>query len=200
MGLAVSGADGRGGVVRSLVGAASAEFEGARAAAIGEQASLFPVPTRFHGPRGDALQRSTERRAGPGRPDGAENLTTKAFRGWLLRRGVSPLASLMRYAILPPDLLAEELKCTRLEAFREWRILQSELAPYLHGKVGFVDDDGKPLPFLVMNVAGREVQIASGMTPWQMREKLAAELKGNQTLTVEAATQSHAAQSHGDGK
>lgn len=197
----MSQGDGKGGVVRELVTAARAEFEDQRRGAEGAQITMFPVPTRFHGPRADAVQRSTERRAEAGRPPGAQNATTKEFREWLLLRGVSPLVSLMRYAIMPPDLLAAELACTKLEAFREWRILQSELAPYLHARLALVDDQGKAVPSIMMTVGGHQVTVANGMTPWELREQLAAQVaQGNQAVIDAPPAVSHDAVSHGEGK
>lgn len=195
---------GKAGVVRELVGAASEEFDGARAASEGAQLPMFPVMVRDRGRKdGEALaaiQRDVERRQEPGRPAGVPNLTTQAFRKWLLGRGVSPLVSLMRYAILPPELLANELGCSKLEAFREWKDLQFGLAPYLHAKLAFVDDEGKPVPFLTMIVGGQHITVASGETPWQARERIAREYQQNQLLGAAVPAVSHAAVSHGGAK
>lgn len=192
--------DGKAGVVRDLVRSARGEYDAMKAAAEGEQIALFPPPTRFHGPRAVAAAAAIERRGQVGRPPGLQNLTSREFREWLFGRGISPLVSLMRYAIMPPDLLAAELGCTRLEAFREWRILQTELAPYMHARMAFVDDEGKPVPVLQMLVAGRQVTVQSGMTPWEMREQIAKQIEGNQPLSEVAVGGSHAAQSHGEDK
>jgi hypothetical protein len=193
-------AQGKAGVVRALLSGARAEYDAMKRAAEGEQIALFEPPTRLKGARAARFRQAVARRSAAGRPAGAQNLTTKEFRDWLFGRGVSPLVALMRYAILPPDLLAKELGCSKLEAFREWRILQTELAPFMHAKLAFVDDDGKPVPWLQFNVAGHNVTIASGMTPWQLRERLAEELKENQLVVDAVPIVSHGATSHAEAK
>lgn len=187
----------KGAVVRELVSEASAEFEADRASE-DAQLPMFAVPLRARGSedRRAALQREIERRQGPGRPPGAQNLTTREFRNWLLGKGISPLSSLMRYAIIPPDMLAAELGCSRVEAFREWRILQTELAPYLHAKLAFVDDAGQAVPFIQFIVAGQAITVNSGETPWQARERIAREMQQNQGFSALPPPQSHVAQSH----
>jgi len=201
MGLDVSDTA-KGAIVRELVSEASAEFEAQAAAAKGAQLAMFSVPLRSRGgaEKAAAMQREIERRQGPGRPPGAQNLTTREFRNWLLGKGISPLASLMRYAIVPPDMLAAELGCTKIEAFREWRILQSELAPYLHAKLAFVDDQGQAVPFMQFVVAGQAITVNSGETPWDARERIAREMQQNQGLSALAPPQSHDDQSHGSAK
>lgn len=195
-----SPSEGKAGVVRELLGDARAEYDRLQRDAAGEQIALFPVPTRFHGARAEAVQAQSERQARPGRPAGAQNLTTREFREWLLARGVSPLVALMRYAIMPPQLLAQELKCSELEAFREWRILQVELAPYMHARLALVDDQGQAVPSLTMVVGGHQVTIESGETPWTVRERLAAQVQQNQPLSLAPDAMSHAPMSHEDAK
>lgn len=190
---------GKAGVVRELVAGAAGEWNAARAELAGEQLPMFPVPVRARGSerarRG--MQREAERRAAPGRPEGAENLVTRDFRRWVLSRGVSPLVWLMRYALMPPEILANELGCTKLEAFRELKSINEALAPYLHSRLAFVDDTGAAVPLLQMVLAGQASAPGEpGMTPWAAREALALGNQQNQGVGAVVDVMSHAAPSH----
>ncbi len=146
------GADaGRRAVLGDAMAAASADVAAAHDAAAGDQLPLFDVPTRFLGARADAARAAgAAHRAG--RPAGAVNKSTAALRRYLLARGVHPLQALMQWALHTPESLAQELGCTRLEAFREWKALQAELAPYFAARVVPTDESGNAVPFFVMQV------------------------------------------------
>jgi hypothetical protein len=194
----MSGDQGRAAVVADAVTGVAAGIAAADRAAADAQMPMFEVPTRFHGPRADAVRAAVERRSGPGRPPGAVNKSTKAMREYLLARGVNPLVALARYALMPPDLLAQELGCSVIEAFREWRSLQEALAPYLFGKAVPIDDEGKPVPFLQMNVGG--VLVAPGgdrEPPWVTALR---EMQQNQGFLEPPKDVSHADMSHGVAK
>jgi hypothetical protein len=197
--------EGKAGVVRELVAGAAAEWDEARRAADGEQLPMFPAPIA----KAAALERQAESEAAraAGRPPGAQNLTTREFRTWLMARGVSPLVSLMQWAMMSPQAIARELGCKPIDAFREWRILQSELAPYLHARLAFVDDKGEAVPLLQMFIGGQLAAPGAGMTPWEAREALAAggpaalaQIEQNQGVGEAANGKSHDPQSHGDAK
>lgn len=191
--------EGEAGVVRELVAGAAAELEEQKKAAAGEQVTLFPVPLTQ--PRAIAAQEDYERRLGPGRRPGAQNLATREFREFLLARGVSPLVSLMHYATMSPLALAKELGCKPIDAFREWRILQTELAPYLHSRLAFVDDAGQAVPLLQMIVAGQVIAPGgASLTPWGMREALARDHQQIQGVNGGAPAKSHDDKSHGEPK
>ena len=91
-----------------------------------------------------------------GRPAGAQNKTTQAWRDWLLKHYRSPLLGLADLASADPIALAELLACTRLEAVRLVKDAQAELAPYLHRKQPIAIDAGedKSLPLIVFDLAG----------------------------------------------
>jgi hypothetical protein len=191
-GAAVSDDNGRAAVVGAAVTGASARIARDAAAAEGDQLPMFEAPTRFHGPRAAAVQAAIERRSGPGRPPGAVNKSTKAMREYLLGRGINPLVALMRYALMPPDLLAAELGCSKLEAFREWRSLQDAIAPYLFGKAAPTDEDGKAVPIFQMafGMFGAPAS-AGGIEPWRYMES-----EQNQALRDVTPGVSHGGVSH----
>lgn len=194
----MSARTGRDGVIAEAISGGAAGIARDRAAAEAAQLGMFEVPTRFHGPRADAVRQAVARRAGPGRPEGARNKSTVAMREYLLARGVNPLIALMRYALMPPDLLAAELKCSILEAFREWRALQEALAPYLFGKAAPLDDDGKPVPLLSLHVGGLAIAPSGGAeAPWITALH---EIEQNQRVIEHGAGVSHGDASHDGGK
>lgn len=178
---------GRRGVMGEAVAAAAGEL--ARRHDEAEQIGMFPVPTRFTGARGEAVQAAiAEQRRRAGRPPGAQNKSTVAMRQWLLSRGADPLQRLMEFALHTPTSLAAELGCTRLEAFRELRALWEACAPFFHGKALPVDDDGKPLPFFQMFMGGAGAA-DQARPPWKYIEE-------NQPLRIAPDPVSHAAVSH----
>ena len=78
-------------------------------------------------------------RAGRGRPLGARNRTTRDWLDYLSRRYGSPLEILAQMARAPTDELAQELGCTRLDAYVQKRRAAESLAPYLHPKLSSVE-------------------------------------------------------------
>lgn len=188
---------------RAIVGDALRQAGGAlreeREKAEGAQLPMFPVPTRHTGARAEHVQRALQHRHGPGRPAGSENWSNKQLREYLLGRGKHPLANLMEWSLHTPTTLAAELGCTRLEAMRELRMIWEALAPFFAGKVGFIDEDGRPAPMLVMQV-GAQATVLGGVAPWTVRERLVSGVEENQGVTVEATAVSHGLISHGPPK
>jgi hypothetical protein len=187
--------EGRAAVVAEAVNGAGAEIAGAEKLAAGEQVEMFAVPTRFR-PEDPRHAEQLERTRRPGRPPGAVNKSTAAFRDYLLARGVNPLEQLMRWSLHTPESLAAELGCTTLEAFRELRVLLCELAPYFASKVVATDAEGRAVPQFMMVFGGAGNGNAPGAAaPW-----LYLEHEQNQPLGDGAPAQSHGAQSHGQAK
>jgi len=119
-----------------------------------EQLALLPLDPPEHG-RPDG--QSAAPRRGPGRPPGAANHTTRAWRDYLLARYSSPLIAMAETYSMPVEDLAERLGCDRLEAFKLQQKAAADLAPYLHGRMPLavhvdqrtvtlvVSDGGSPL-------------------------------------------------------
>jgi hypothetical protein len=193
---------GRAAVVGEAMAAAASDLDAAKAAAGGEQMPLFDIPTRFLGVRADGAPddrvEKVERAAAlhrRGRPPGAVNRSTAELRKWLLGRGVHPLEQLMRWAMHTPESLAAELGCTLLEAFREWKSLQVELAPYFAAKVVPVDDNGNAVPFFQMIMGGAGSGAGPGAAPpWLAQDEQ------NQRVIEAAPEVSHGMVSHGPTK
>jgi hypothetical protein len=165
----MSADNGRAAVVGEAVNAVGDVIASARAAAAGDQLELLEAPaTRGELGRSAAeLAEELGRRRSRGRPPGAVNKSTAELRNYLLARGVNPLQRIMEWSLHDPDTLAIELGCTRLEAFRELRALWEGLAPYFASKMVPVDDQGRPVPVMLMQFgafgAPRE---AGGKAPW----------------------------------
>jgi hypothetical protein len=166
-----------------------------------EQTSLFQVPTRFTGARGEALQRALVVRHGAGRPSGATNKATAEFRQYLLKMGVSPLVQLMKYSLHTPVSLAAELGCSKTEALRLLKDMWAELAPYLHSRVAPTDDQGQAVPFFSMSIGGA-VEGLDNRPPWERYMDLAPsqETQQNQALPQPDHGASHGEPSHEDDK
>lgn len=140
-----------------------------------EQLELLQPRTRFSGARARAIRATVEREGRVGRPPGAANLATEEWRKFLFSKGVSPLVAMARYAMMPPDLLAQELGCSKLEAFDRWQRLQEALAPYLHQQMPrAVDVQGATAGILIL-----------GDLTVQQRERIASDL-GVEALTLSA--------------
>lgn len=125
----------------------------------GEQAALFPLSPVESGE--EARNRGIQGR-GAGRPPGATNKSTAAWREFLLTRYSSPLQGLAEIANRPLMDLARELNCGMVPGFdkvMETLKLQvtcmKELAPYVHSKMPIAIDAGeKGLINLVINNSG----------------------------------------------
>jgi len=192
--------NGHRGVMGAAVADAAAELERRQEAAAGEQLPMFAVPTRFAA-SADELQAAAERdRRGPGRPPGARNRSTRELRTYLLSRGADPLEQSVRWLMHTPESLARELNCTQLEAFDRLQTMRRDALPYLYGKVGLVDDDGKPVPMLFMQIGGSSAAPGATAAPWDYMNPADPPREQNQALSVTVNGVSHDDKSHGDGK
>jgi hypothetical protein len=109
------------------VAEAATRAEMLRQAGAREQLGLPLAPVMAQEPMAEA-------EAAPDRA-GAWKRDTRAWKEFLLRRYRSPLVGLAEVAARPVAQLANELGCTRLEAFRVQMDALKELAPYLHQKM-----------------------------------------------------------------
>jgi hypothetical protein len=110
-----------------------------------EQLDLLPTA-----PAERVLEMRAPRKAG--RPAGAINRSTKAWREYLGQRYRSPLEVLAETYSRPTMDLALELGCTLLEAYELQRKCAVDLAPYMHGKMPIeVELNGGGLVQLVIN-------------------------------------------------
>ncbi|MCF6216820.1 MAG: hypothetical protein L3J58_11705 [Emcibacter sp.] len=73
-------------------------------------------------------------RSGPGRPKGSKNKSSEEWAEHILNQYRSPLIFLAETYNRPVGLLAAELKCDRLEAFKIQLAAAKDLAPYVHQK------------------------------------------------------------------
>ena len=89
-----------------------------------------------------------------GRPAGSVQRSTAEWQRFMLTRYRSPLVVLAETYSRPLQDLAEELGCTRLEAFELQRKSAVDLAPYLHSKMPIaVQHDGTPVAPIVLGVS-----------------------------------------------
>ena len=70
-----------------------------------------------------------------GRPKGSVNKRTEAFRAFILARYPHPGEALAATVGRPVDVLAAELGCTKLEAFREQMRCAGDLLPFIESKM-----------------------------------------------------------------
>lgn len=85
---------------------------------------------------------------GRGRPPGAANRKTTDWSSFILARHRSPLEFLAETFSRAAGDLADELGCTKLEAFQTQIRAATELAPYLHGKAPVQVNVGGAMPIL----------------------------------------------------
>lgn len=95
----------------------------------GEQLELLPSLPAAVTIGGAAVPR------GAGRPPGARNRSTEAWRQYLLQRFGSPLEALLQVATSPIDELAREMGLKRGAAFRIQVDALEAALPYLHQKL-----------------------------------------------------------------
>lgn len=193
-------------VMAEAVGTAAKELETLRGCG-GEALDLFSLPMRSdpderQRERVAAVQaeRQAEARKG-GRPQGATNKATAAFREYLLRRGVSPLEQIMRWSMHTPETLAAELGCSKADAFDRLVRLWSELAPYLHSRMAPSDGTGAVAPMLNIQLGGGAPGAPRGpdVPPWiydGVAQDLEAEGEQNQGVSGSAPDASHGNASH----
>lgn len=119
----------------------------------GEQPTLLPLRNAESGD--EAAKRVSPSGRGRGRPPGAKNKNTEAWRNYLLSRYASPLEVLASIASRPlPDLMAELMEYSDTKALTKTdyeRVVEllkiqlgaaKELAPYLHQKQPMAIDTG----------------------------------------------------------
>lgn len=125
---------------------AATRAEMLRQAGAQEQLGLPLAPVMAQEPMAEA-------EAAPDRA-GAWKRDTRAWKEFLLRRYRSPLVGLAEVAARPVAQLANELGCTRLEAFRVQMDALKELAPFLHQKMPTaVAVEGGPVVPLMIGVS-----------------------------------------------
>lgn len=99
-----------------------------------EQLALLPETGDIRRDMVDALPR------GRGRPAGAVNKRTGAWRDYLLTRYPHPLETLAAIQGTPVDVLAAELGCKRVEALAIIKSAAAELAPFMESKMATIVD------------------------------------------------------------
>lgn len=198
--------------IGEAVAAAAGAVAADRAAAEGEQLGLFAVPVALTKPgetaeesaqRVAAIQAEAERRAGPGRPAGAVNRSTREWRDYILRRGGHPAVRMAEWAMLSPAALAAELGCTKLEAFDRLKALWAELNAVLGlPRLAPTDDKGQVVPWLNLMLGGSGAGgEAPGVAPWAYLDAVKVadpQPQQNQALSEGAEAMSHDGLSHGE--
>lgn len=87
---------------------------------------------------------------GRGRPKGARNKSTEAWREWIVGRHGSPLEVLAQTWSRPVEVLADQLKCDLSDAFEIQQRAAIAALPFLHGKMPVeVAVRGELMPFLM---------------------------------------------------
>jgi hypothetical protein len=117
-----------------------------------EQATLPLIET---GADAEGMALAKGARSRPGRPKGSKNKSSEEWAEYILNQYRSPLIFLAETYNRPVGLLAAELKCDRLEAFKIQMAAAKELAPYVHQKQPQAVDFGgeKGLVPLVLGIS-----------------------------------------------
>lgn len=115
---------------------------------------------------GAGLAAEVERTAKAGRPPGAQNLSTRELRAWVVRLlGGTPQERLARWCMLEPEELARKLGCSVVEAFDRQIAILKELQPYFMARMAPVDDQGKAVPLINVQLGSSQLGGAGGK-PW----------------------------------
>lgn len=206
--------DGGRGTLRAAAGAIGDELDQARDREAAKQLSML-APTRFVGKRAAEKQRKIAnevlRARGAGRPKGAKNIATRQIIEFLRAHGYDPVVQRWRWLLHTPETLASELGCTKLEAFDRLDKIHGDLRRLFYPDAVALDDQGKPVPQLVMNIGTQNVALVATpqgtfpaqRPPWETDAEVQAGLakrEQNQPVTIEAEAKSHGAKSHGEGK
>ncbi|MGX9389767.1 hypothetical protein ACWX0K_10925 [Nitrobacteraceae bacterium UC4446_H13] len=178
-----------------------------RAAARGDDAAaqleLMP-PTRFHPVDDDRQHRKvveSVQRDRAGRPPGAQNRTTRDMLDFIRKTLGDPMLESARWAMHTPESLAEELGCSKAEAFDRLERIRADLRPYFYAKQAPVDADGKPAPWLTLQVGGyggAAGLAVDGKPPWTYLDHDPQETQQNQALPQSPDGVSHGDVSHRD--
>ena len=167
------------------------------AEAAGGQLGLLEEPEPYEPAEDSQPFANVVERRGPGRPKGAVNKRTAAFRDYILNRYGDPLTGLAEVAFTPIDDLARALACTKLEAFDRWLRAREALLPYVLAKMpAEVQIKTETLPTLVIGQLVVGDQAAAEIGPGGVRVMSLGGTQQFQGLSAEPAGQSHEAQSH----
>lgn len=138
--------------LKTALGEAQAEFE-EEAEPVQAFLPLLPADAVAGLPQEPAARRASIAAAAPrqaGRPKGAKNKSTEAFRRLFLSKYQSPLIVLAEVYSRPVADLAAELGCTKLEAFDRQVKAADAVAPFIHGKMPVEVAVTGDLPTLVL--------------------------------------------------
>jgi len=171
--------------IREALKGASASIAREVASAEGEQIALFDLPC--DDPTG-AVQAARDKGRG-GRPKGAQNLSTRQLREYLLARmeGRTPQERLAQWAVLGPIGLKKALGIEDGgEAFSLYLKLETELGRYFMAPMTPVDGEGNPTPVFNVVIGGNAgVMAASGEVepPWTYLKQNQALIEGDDALS-----------------
>ncbi len=173
-----------GGPIREAVKGAAASIarEG------GEQAALFDLPVASD-PSGEIAAAQARGFKG-GRPKGAQNLSTRQLREFLLAKwgGRTPQERLAQWASLGPEGLARALHIDLVDAFDRWVSLERYLGEFFAAKMVPVDADGKPAPAIVVSIGGQTGHVMSSgevAAPWMYVEQDQRVIEGDAAQSKE---------------
>lgn len=146
----------------------------------GEQVDLF-LPLHNVSDGKTARERGLPARRGAGRPPGAKNKNTEAWREYILSRYPSPLVGLAETYSRPLGDLATELSCTRKEAFDIQQRCMEAVLPYVHQKQPQAVElsDGGLMTLVIGKIEARSAASAPGLT----LEPVDLEIEENQGFT-----------------
>ena len=139
----------------------------------GEQPALFELPCLD--PSGEIAQAQARSTKG-GRPKGAQNLSTRQLRDFLLGRmgGKTPQEQVAQWASLGPEGLKRALAVDTATAFSLWLRMQEWLGRYFMAPMVPVDAEGNPAPTFVVSIGGSTgITTATGevKAPWTYLEQ-----------------------------
>ncbi len=146
-----------------------------------EQLELIETPGRRL--RQDEVERLPR---GRGRPAGATNRRTTAWRDYLAARYTHPLETLAVIQSQPVDKLAAELGCKPVEALAIIKSAAAELAPYMEGKMPVAIDMQMrgDMVLAIAGLAGTTVAQVDDIAAGEFVEVADLEMPQNQSLSA----------------
>lgn len=159
---------GKRGVQKEIALALAGEVAAEKAKAEGEQLGFFAPPIADEAKRNRIVAEAEARERKAGRPKGAQNLSTRQLREYVLSHGKNPAIWKISWLTMTVEQLAEYLGCKRLEAFDRQLAIANTLQGIVLPNLAATDENGNAVPMINMNFGGSvSPGVGPDRPPWE---------------------------------